>query len=150
MTPKNAKSTARVVSNDLGAAKRLLAQARHAAVVEVAGAARARIQQTSPRRTGSMAASAYVTSRTGDGYAAAAEEALGLNPKIKLFEAAPAPASTDEAILAMAAGHAPFVEFGTVKMAAQPTFTPAVEQARADLPGAVEKAVQARIATLGK
>lgn len=79
-----------------------------------------------PVRTGFMASSAYSVTKDGSTYAQGVAEGA---PGATLLPEVAKPANDLEAVAAVAADYAAYVEYGTYKMAAQPKFLPAVETA---------------------
>lgn len=75
--------------------------------------------------TGFMASSGYIETKTKGTYAAHTDGARPLLPEVEK------PTSDQEAIAAIGATYAFYVEHGTRKMAAQPAFYPAVDRAYA-------------------
>jgi HK97 gp10 family phage protein len=111
-----------------------------AAVNVTAQAIQARYEAEAPRDTGSMATSCYVATPDGSDYGARTAAADSINPKVAILPELAVPPAPG-AVVGVAAEHAAFVEYGTSRMPARPTFTPAAEAARAKFPDLVQAAV---------
>lgn len=112
-----------------------------------------------PVDTGALRASIYTVTATSSGYGAAIGQAKAAanrrtkKRKRKGLSAGTVPlffpevnVSRDtEAIVAVAACYGLFIEFGTIRMAAQPFFTPAIEAHRQEFLDAVGEAVRGAI-----
>ena len=80
--------------------------------------------------TGAMKNSIYVTLGTGESnYTDAVADALDKNPMAAILPEAAKPGE-HEALIGPSVEYGPDVEYGTVKMAAQPFMTPAAEEVR--------------------
>lgn len=99
------------------------------AVRDMAGELVIDIQQAAPVDTGALRESVYLVTDKVSTYGLATGESKTAKGDVEIHPQATLD-GPHEAVVAVAAGHGVFNEFGTSRMAAHPFFTPAVEAAR--------------------
>ncbi len=75
--------------------------------------------------TGAMRAAIYTVTREGSGYAAAAASAASASINAEMQSEEPRPEKDTSAVVHAGMNYSVYVEYGTVKMAAQPFMAPA-------------------------
>jgi len=82
--------------------------------------------------TGFFRAAYYTVTDASSGFASAAADAASLNAKAVMLEEEPPPDKDTTVIVVNGASYSVPLEYGTGRMAAQPSLTPAVEDERPD------------------
>jgi HK97 gp10 family phage protein len=101
--------------------------------------ARAKSFATQSVDTGANRAAIYTVTREGSGYAGAAADAASLNPHAEIQSEEPRPEKDTSAVVHAGMNYAIYLEYGTVKMAAQPFMAPAAAAERPNLQQALRK-----------